>query len=277
MGHLEDRAGLQGKVALVAGGGGGLGRAVADDFARAGMHLVLLDRNEELLAKTVDELTTATGEAPHTALVDVRDADAVSQAFTDGLDRFGRLDTLVNVAGGTFKADFVDTNVRGWDAVIRMNFGWLLHTTHLAANQMRTQGRGGSIISITSIEGHRAAPGYAVYAGMKGAVTNFSRTLALELAPDRIRVNTIAPDQTPTEGMPMDTDARIVRAGIPMGRQGTYRDIGGAALFLASDLSEYVTGTTLHPDGGAWASAGWWNWPELGWVNNPPLTGLDRY
>ncbi len=158
-----------------------------------------------------------------------------------------------------------------------MNFGWLLHSTHLAATQMRKQGHGGSIISITSIEGHRAAPGYAVYAGMKGAVTNFSRTLALELAPDRIRVNTIAPDQTPTEGMPMGDDQRVITAGIPMGRQGTYEDIGGCALFLASDLSEYITGTTLHPDGGAWASAGWWNWPELGYVNNPPLTGLDSY
>jgi NAD(P)-dependent dehydrogenase (short-subunit alcohol dehydrogenase family) len=90
-------------------------------------------------------------------------------------------------------------------------------------------------------------------------------------------VNTIAPDQVPTEGMPMDYDARVITAGIPMGRQGTYDDIGGAALFLASNLSEYVTGTTLHPDGGAWASAGWWNWPELGYVNNPPLTGLDQY
>jgi NAD(P)-dependent dehydrogenase (short-subunit alcohol dehydrogenase family) len=277
MGHLEDRAGLQGKVALVAGGGGGLGRAVAEDFAKAGMHLVLLDRNEELLTRTVADLAEATGEEPFSALVDVRDADAVTQVFTDGLARFGKLDTLVNVAGGTFKADFTDTNVRGWDAVIRMNFGWLLHTTNLAANQMKQQGHGGSIISITSIEGHRAAPGYAVYAGMKGAVTNFSRTLALELAPDRIRVNTIAPDQTPTEGMPMDTDPRVVTAGIPMGRQGTYDDIGGAALFLASDLAEYITGTTLHPDGGAWASAGWWNWPEQGWVNNPPLTGLDTY
>jgi NAD(P)-dependent dehydrogenase (short-subunit alcohol dehydrogenase family) len=158
-----------------------------------------------------------------------------------------------------------------------MNFGWLLHSTQLAARQMRKQGHGGSIISITSIEGHRAAPGYAVYAGMKGAVTNFSRTLALELAPDRIRVNTIAPDQIPTEGMPMEYDQRVITAGIPMGRQGTYEDLGGCALFLASDLSEYITGTSLHPDGGAWASAGWWNWPELGYVNNPPLTGLDQY
>jgi NAD(P)-dependent dehydrogenase (short-subunit alcohol dehydrogenase family) len=277
MGYLEDRAGLQGKVALIAGGGGGLGRAIALDYAKAGMHLVLLDRNEELLDRTVTDVK-AVGEEPFAAVVDVRDADAFTQAFEEGLARFGKLDVLANVVGGTFKADFVDdTNVRGWDAVIRMNFGWLLHSTQLAARQMRKQGHGGSIISITSIEGHRAAPGYAVYAGMKGAVTNFSRTLALELAPDRIRVNTIAPDQIPTEGMPMDTDERVITAGIPMGRQGTYEDLGGCALFLASDLSEYVTGTSLHPDGGAWASAGWWNWPELGYVNNPPLTGLDTY
>src|SRR5436305_8568828 len=170
MGFLEDRAGLNGKVALIAGGGGGLGRAIALDFARAGMKLVLCDKNEALLDTTVADVTTI-GEAPVRALVDVRDADALTQAFSEGIDHFGRLDVLVNVAGGTFKADFVETNSRGWDAVIRANFGWLLHSTHLAAVQMREQGEGGSIISITSIEGHRAAPGYAVYAGMKGAVT----------------------------------------------------------------------------------------------------------
>ena len=275
MGFLEDRAGLTGKVALIAGGGGGLGRAVALDYARAGMHLVLCDKNEELLDKTVRGISEV-AEEPLAALIDVRDADAFTTTFNEGLDRFGRLDVLVNVAGGTFKADFVDTNSRGWDAVIRMNFGWLLHSTHLAAVQMRKQGDGGSIISITSIEGHRAAPGYAVYAGMKGAVTNFSRTLALELAPDGIRVNTIAPDQTPTEGMPMDYVPEVIQAGIPMGRQGTYEDTGNSALFLASDLSSYITGTTLHPDGGAYASAGWYNWPGLGYVNNPPASAFEH-
>jgi 3-oxoacyl-[acyl-carrier protein] reductase len=275
MGFLEDRAGLTGKVALIAGGGGGLGRAVALDYARAGMHLVVCDKNEELLDQTVREIRDV-AEEPLAALIDVRDADAFTTTFNEGVDRFGRLDVLVNVAGGTFKADFVDTNSRGWDAVIRMNFGWLLHSTHLAAVQMRKQGDGGSIISITSIEGHRAAPGYAVYAGMKAAVTNFSRTLALELAPDGIRVNTIAPDQTPTEGMPMDYIAEVIQAGIPMGRQGTYEDTGNCALFLASDLSSYVTGTTLHPDGGAYASAGWYNWPGLGYVNNPPASAFEH-
>ena len=237
------------------------------------MKLVLCDKNEELLDKTVADVTE-TGEAPLAALIDVRDADALTQTFADGVAHFGRLDTLVNVAGGTFKADFMDTNVRGWDAVIRANFGWLLLSTQLAVRQMREQGDGGSIITITSIEGHRAAPGYAVYAGMKAAVGNFTRTLALELAPERIRVNTIAPDQTPTEGMPMEYDPRVVQAGIPMGRQGRYEDIGGCALFLASDLSEYVTGTSLHPDGGAYASAGWYNWPGLGYVNNPPVSAF---
>jgi NAD(P)-dependent dehydrogenase (short-subunit alcohol dehydrogenase family) len=275
MGFLEDRAGLTGKVALIAGGGGGLGRAVALDYARAGMHLVVCDKNEELLDQTVREIRDV-AEEPLAALIDVRDADAFTTTFNEGVDRFGRLDVLVNVAGGTFKADFVDTNSRGWDAVIRMNFGWLLHSTHLAAVQMRKQGDGGSIISITSIEGHRAAPGYAVYAGMKAAVTNFSRTLALELAPDGIRVNTIAPDQTPTEGMPMDYIAEVIQAGIPMGRQGTYEDTGNCALFLASDLSSYITGTTLHPDGGAYASAGWYNWPGLGYVNNPPASAFEH-
>jgi NAD(P)-dependent dehydrogenase (short-subunit alcohol dehydrogenase family) len=239
------------------------------------MHLVVCDKNEELLDQTVREIRDV-AEEPLAALIDVRDADAFTTTFNEGVDRFGRLDVLVNVAGGTFKADFVDTNSRGWDADIRMNFGWLLHSTHLAAVQMRKQGDGGSIISITSIEGHRAAPGYAVYAGMKAAVTNFSRTLALELAPDGIRVNTIAPDQTPTEGMPMDYIAEVIQAGIPMGRQGTYEDTGNCALFLASDLSSYVTGTTLHPDGGAYASAGWYNWPGLGYVNNPPASAFEH-
>src|SRR5262245_53399573 len=106
MGFLDERAGLQGKVALVAGGGGGLGRAVVLDYARAGMRLVVCDRDEELLARTVADVTAA-GEAPLSAVIDVRDADAFTRAFDDGIAHFGRLDVLVNVVGGTFKADFV--------------------------------------------------------------------------------------------------------------------------------------------------------------------------
>jgi 3-oxoacyl-[acyl-carrier protein] reductase len=275
---LEERAGLAGKVALIAGGGGGLGRAVALDFARAGVTLALCDKNADLLAKTVEE-TSAAGVPVLSSVMDARDPDAMG-AFFEQLDgEYGRLDVLVNVVGGTFRQAFADSSPRGWDAVIRSNFTWLLYSTQLAIHRMRAGGQGGSIISITSIEGHRAAPNYAVYAGMKAAVTNFTRTLALELAPDGIRINTIAPDMVPTEGI-MGMQGSMIAAGgssgpgpkvaIPMQRVGRYEDVGNAAMFLASDLSSYITGETLHPDGGAHASAGWFNWPESGWANTPP-------
>jgi len=149
---------------------------------------------------------------------------------------------------------------------------------------MRRTG-GGSIINLTSIEGHRAAPGFAVYAGMKAAVTNFGRTLAVELGPDRIRVNTIAPDMVPTEGIlafqaargeapdPGLADAGL-RIAVPMADRGSYEDIGGCALFLASDLSRFVTGTSLHADGGTYASSGWFNWPGTGFSPVPPAPAV---
>ena len=275
---LDERAGLTGKVALVGGGGGGLGRAVALDFARAGVALALCDRNAELLADTVEQVRVG-GGAVLSRVMDARDPDEMSSFFEHLDGEYGRLDVLVNVVGGTFRQPFADSSTRGWDAVIRSNFTWLLHATQLAIKRMRAGGRGGSIISITSIEGHRAAPNYAVYAGMKAAVTNFSRSLALELAPERIRVNTIAPDMVPTEGIMAMNTGMLASGGaesvgshvaIPMGRVGRYEDVGNAALFLASDLSSYITGETLHPDGGAHASAGWFNWPETGWANTPP-------
>ncbi|HEY3669664.1 MAG TPA: SDR family oxidoreductase [Acidimicrobiia bacterium] len=291
MGLLESRARLDGKVALIAGGGGGLGAAIALDFAEAGMELALCDRDEGLLDRTSRAVTDA-GSVPLVMVADVREPENMTKLVGDTVDRFGRLDVLVNVVAGTFRAEFLDTNSRGWDAVMRATFSWLLHTTQIAALQMRDQGTGGSIINLTSIEAHRAAPGFAVYAAMKAAVAQLSRTLALELAPAGIRVNNIAPDQVPTEGVPLDQPTpdpvsgvvydpdgpeiqQMIRTGIPMGRRGTYEDIGSAALFLASDLSSYITGTTLHPDGGAWASGGWWNWPGSGWTMMPPPSAFD--
>src|SRR5579862_712765 len=284
VGFLEERAGLAGKVALIAGGGGGLGRAVALDFARAGVELALCDRNAGLLDTTVTDAERE-GVRVVSRTMDARDPEALTAFFEQADAEFGRLDVLVNVVGGTFRQPFAESSPRGWDAIIRTNFTWLLHSTKLALDRMRAGGRGGSIISITSIEGHRAAPNYAVYAGMKAAVTNFSRSLALEIAPDGVRINTIAPDMVPTEGV-MSMTGSTLAAGyggslstdiaIPMRRIGRYEDVGNAALFLASDLSNYITGETLHPDGGAHASAGWFNWPGTGWGNTPPPWVVDR-
>jgi 3-oxoacyl-[acyl-carrier protein] reductase len=282
MSYLDDRADLAGRVAVVVGGGGGIGRACAVDLSRAGMHLALCDRDEAALDEVAALVADAGGEVM-TAALDARDADALSEFF-DGADvRFGaRCDVLVNVVGGTFRQPFAESNPRGWDALIRTNFTWLLHSTQLAVARMQRQG-GGSIINITSIEGHRAAPGYAVYAAMKAAVTSLTRTLAVELAPDSIRINTIAPDYIATPGLDslagsadQGTSALQHRIATPMGRIGTFEDAGGCALFLASNLSSFVTGTTLHPDGGALASAGWFNWPTEGFLNHPPHDVLAR-
>ncbi|MGA2305844.1 MAG: SDR family oxidoreductase [Acidimicrobiales bacterium] len=282
MSYLDERADLAGRVAVVVGGGGGIGRACAVDLARAGMHLALADRDPAALDEVAAVIADAGAEVM-TSELDARDADALSAFFDQADTRFGaRCDVLVNVVGGTFRQPFAESNPRGWDALIRTNFTWLLHSTQLAVARMRRQG-GGSIINITSIEAHRAAPGYAVYAAMKAAVTSLTRTLAVELAPEQIRVNTIAPDYIATPGLDSlagsansATSELQHRIGTPMGRIGTFEDAGGCALFLASNLSSFVTGTTLHPDGGALASAGWFNWPTEGFLNHPPHDVLAR-
>jgi NAD(P)-dependent dehydrogenase (short-subunit alcohol dehydrogenase family) len=161
----------------------------------------------------------------------------------------------------------------------------------LACDPLRSAG-GGSIINFTTIEAHRSAPGNAVYAGAKAAVTHASRTLAVELAPDGIRVNTIAPDMTPTErprtvsftARPDSEQGAIgAQYAVPLGRLGRYDDISGCALFLASDLSAYVTGQTLHADGGTFASSGWTYWPgsggygSSGFLPIPPQHVMDYF
>ncbi len=275
MGFLDERAQLSGRRAVVVGGGGGLGQACATDLGRCGVHLALCDRDEQALAETAAAIVEAGGTVT-TQVLDARDADALG-SFYERVDQDfgGQLDIVVNVVGGTFRQPFVESTPRGWDALMRANFIWLLSSTHLALPGLVAAG-GGSIINLTSIEAHRAAPGYAVYAAMKAAVTSLTRTLAVELAPQGIRVNAIAPDYVPTASLePMMAGSPERRAlqhaiGVPMGRAGTYADVGGCALFLASQLSSFVTGTTLHPDGGAIASSGWFNWPGTGFSNQPP-------
>jgi NAD(P)-dependent dehydrogenase (short-subunit alcohol dehydrogenase family) len=277
---LDERADLDGRVAVVVGGGGGLGRACATDLGGAGMRLALCDKDAVALAETATSISDGNG-AVMTGVLDARDPEALGAFFAEVDARYGgQLDVLVNVVGGTFRQPFEESSPRGWDALIRTNFTWLLHATQLAIPRMGPSG--GSIINITSIEGHRAAPNYAVYAAMKAGVTSLTRTLAVELAPRNIRVNTVAPDYIPTPGLASalagteQTRALQHRIATPMGREGTFEDAGGCALFLASNLSSFVTGTTLHPDGGAIASSGWFNWPDAGYLNHPPPTVLEH-
>lgn len=281
MGWFEERAGLDGTVAVITGGAGGLGEAIASDLAANGVRLAVIDIDGE----AVENLAKSLDDQGCDAIVhhgDARDRDALSALFTAVDERWGRLDTLVNVVGGTFRAPFADTTPKGWDALLRTNLLHVLHACSLAVPRIQAGGRGGSIVNLTTIEAHRAAPGFAVYAAAKAAVEQFARTLAVELAPDGIRVNNVAPDYTPTPNMMnlSNGDGAMatptgVRVAIPMGRAGHVTDVSNCVVFLASGLSSYVTGTTLHPDGGTSASAGWFNWPDSGWANHAPAHLLE--
>ncbi|MCW2529526.1 MAG: kduD [Pseudonocardiales bacterium] len=277
MSWWDDRAELTGTVAVVIGGAGGLGAAITADLAANGVRLAVIDRDEAAAVAIRAEL----GDAGFVHIGDGRDPATLEALFAEVDARWGRLDTLVNVVGGTFRAPFADTNPRGWDALLRTNLGYVLTACSLAIPRMRAGGRGGSIINLTTIEAHRAAPNFAVYSAAKAGVTQFARSLAVELAPEGIRVNNVAPDMTPTagtEGIGMGSlrDPAAVRIAIPMGRLGVPSDVSNCVVFFASGLSKYVTGTTLHPDGGTMASSGWFNWPEEGFTPTVPASVLGR-
>ncbi len=179
---------------------------------------------------------------------------------------------MVNGVGGTFQAEFSDTDPKGWDALLRTNLLHVFHACSMAIPKMRAGGKGGSIINLTTVEAQRAAPGFAVYGAAKAAVEHFARSLAVELGPDGIRVNNVAPDYTPTPNMQKivagenHLDAPLfAQIRFPMAREGRVSDTSNCVVFLASHLASYVTGSTIHPDGGTLASGGWFNWPGIGW------------
>ena len=266
------RASLAGRTAVVTGAGAGIGKGIALGFAAFGARVAVLERIEETARATAEAIVAAGGQA--LALpTDVRDGDAVERAMAAVVERLGGVDVLVNNVGGTFHAAFVETTEKGWDALIRTNLKSVLHGTRAAAPRMIAQGRGGSVINIVSIEGVRAAPAYATYAACKAAVINFTQSMALELAPHQVRVNAIAPDICLTEGLrSMVGEAELARHRhlVPLGRAGVPEDVAGAAVFLASDLASYVTGVTLHVDGGTHAAGGWYRDPDgAGWVLGP--------
>ena len=241
---------LEGKVALITGAAQGIGEAIALTFARFGASVAMCDRNADGLAfvsKEIDGL----GQRVVTGVLDVRDEDQVD-AFVDDVERAldHRIDVLVNNAGGGFESDFMSVNAKGQDALIRENFTSVTHCIRACAAKMPA--RGGSIVNITSIEAHRAAPGYAVYSAMKAALVNLSMTLALELGDRRIRVNCIAPDVIPTPGIGCDLAVKT-----PLPYAGHVDDVAAAVVYLASDWARFVTGSTIHVDGGNLAAGGW--------------------
>lgn len=266
---------LEGKVALVTGAGAGIGKGIALLFAAHGARVVIAELRPEQAEETRSAIEAAGGEALAVP-TDVRDAEQVARAVEAARTSYGGLDVLVNNVGGTFQRPFLEIAEKGWDALIRVNLKSVFHGTRAAAPLLIERG-GGSVINVVSIEGVRAAPLYAPYAACKAAVINFTQTMALELAPHRVRVNAIAPDICMTEGL-----RAIVPEGalgrhaymVPLGRPAEPVEIAGPAVFLASGLASYVTGITLHVDGGTHAAGGWYTNPAGGgYVLGPPPDG----
>ena len=252
---------LDGRVAVVTGGGSGIGRGIAAGLAAFGASVAIWEQNPETCAAAAAEIG-ALGLP-----TDVRDGDAVDAALARTAEELGPVSILVNNAGGVFSSPILDTTENGWDALYRANLRHVLLCTQRVARAMVAAGTGGSVTTVTSIEGVRAAPGYAAYAAAKAGVINYTKTAALELAPHGIRVNALAPDITLTEGIkaiaPPGSEARFGQT-VPMGRAGHVDEMAGAAVFLASDMASYITGQTIHVDGGTHAAGGWYHHPETG-------------
>jgi NAD(P)-dependent dehydrogenase (short-subunit alcohol dehydrogenase family) len=271
---------LAGQAAFVTGGGGGIGRAIALALAGAGADVTIADiapeRCEEAAAR-VRELGRRALPAP----TDVTNTDQIRAAIANAHGAFGRLDILVNNAGGVSGRPFAEQSERSWRKHVDFNLISLFAATSAAIPLMIAGKRGGAIINVTSIEGSRAAPNYAVYAACKAGMNNFTRTMAVELSDHRIRVNAIAPDITTTPGLrgnvmgpvdpstwrqPSAAQADAIARRIPLGREGFAEECGAAALFLASPMSSYITGVILPVDGGAWAAGGWMRDRNGKWV-----------
>ena len=213
---------LTDRVAVVTGGGSGIGRGIANGFAAFGAKVAIWEKNPETsaaAAKEVGGLSIPT---------DVRDSSEVDRALAQTVAELGPVSILVNNAGGVFSSPLLETTENGWDALYRANLKHVILCTQRVARVMVEHKIGGSIMSVTSIEGVRAAPGYAAYAAAKAGVINYTKTAALELAHLGIRVNALAPDITMTEGIAAiapDTGGRFGLT-VPMGRAGSRRRDG---------------------------------------------------
>jgi len=244
---------VESKVALVTGAGGGIGGAGAEGLAREGAAVLCTDADGGAAEATAARIRDVGGRAAGLAL-DVRDRAAVDAAVAAAVQAFGRLDILLECAGISQRSHFLELDAETWDRIIAVNLTGMFHTGQAAARQMVRQGGGGSIINVTSQLAEVARPDRAAYVASKGGGRSLTHAMAVDLAAHGIRVNAIAPGPTLT-GLTRAayTDPEMRRATeaiIPLGRLGQPDDLVGAVLFLASDQSSWVTGSTVTVDGG---------------------------
>ena len=248
---------LDGKIALVTGGGRGLGRAGALALAQAGAHVVLVSRTRSQLEETA-AMVERLGRKALVATADIRNSQQIDGAVQRTVDAFGRIDVLFNNAGTNVRKPVVEMTDEDWHTIMETNVKGIFMVARAVARQMIVQ-KSGRIINMSSMSAVSPERDKVVYASSKAAVSQFTKGLALELASHGITVNAIAPGymMTPLVKGYLEADAerqkRILQR-IALGRIGQPEEIGGALVFLASDAARYITGATITIDGGWTAS-----------------------
>ncbi len=239
---------LEDKVAIVTGGGTGIGESIALEFARVGAKVVVASRKQENLDKVASEIKAMGGESLAIA-TDIRVPEQVDNLIKQTVDRFGKLDILVNNAGASFIVKTEELSPNGWDTIININLKGTFLCSVAAAKVMIPQ-KSGKIINISSVAGINGSPSMSHYGAAKAGVINFTKTLAVEWAPHNINVNCIAPGMIETEGV--RTQGVLTDAGVgdtagrtPLQLPGQPEDIAYCTLFLASEASDHISGETM--------------------------------
>lgn len=243
------------KVVVVTGAGSGIGEATAKRFAREGAKVVLVGRSADKLSRVAAQLE---GEGHMTHAADVADLNEVQALFKEVATRFGRLDVLVNNAGVVKSGKITELDVEDWKAVMSVDLDGVFYCTRAALPALIANK--GSIVNVSSVSGLGGDWGMSVYNAAKGAITNFTRALALDHGPDGVRVNAVCPSLTRSElTEDMMSNERLMakfRERIALGRSAEPEDIGDVIAFLASDDARFITGVNLPVDGGLSASNG---------------------